>query len=78
MELKQASVLADVPLSVQLISRDDIINNINAALELASDKQRAVIVRGFCKQIKARRVDKILSGKIAFQPPGLGEIVVPL
>ena len=64
MELKQASVLADVPLSVQLISRDDIINNINAALELASDKQRAVIVRGFCKQIKARRGDKILSGEI--------------
>jgi len=78
MELKQASVQADVPPDVPLISRDDITNSISAALDIASDKQRAVILRGFIRIIRAKRINKTIIGNITFQPPGLGEIVLPL
>ena len=54
------------------IDMDDVVQNIATALEIANDKEKAIILRGFIKEIGAHRVDGELVGQIHYQLPGVG------
>jgi DNA invertase Pin-like site-specific DNA recombinase len=78
LELQQQLAQVDIVPPVVPLSPDDIIANIQAALDRTNDEQRGMILRGFIKRIDSECFHKVITGRIVIQPNGLGEVIVPL
>jgi hypothetical protein len=78
LELQQQLAQVDIVPPVVPLSPDDIIANIQAALDRTSDEQRGIILRGFIKRIDSECFHKVITGRVIIQPNGLGEVIVPL
>jgi DNA invertase Pin-like site-specific DNA recombinase len=80
LELNQqiAQIELQTTISVFTLSLDDIIDNIQSALDISNEQQRAIILRGFINRIEAQCARKVITGRILFQTPKMGKIFLPL
>ncbi len=54
------------------IDMDGVVRSIGAALEMANDKEKAVILRGFISEIRAQKINKEIKGEIEYHLPVQG------
>jgi hypothetical protein len=62
----------------RILSLSDITASIQAALDLADEPQRGIILRGFVARVDAVRMHKVITGTITVRLPNMGEVEVIL
>ncbi len=83
MDLRQSSVQLEVRLNISdkipNLSIMDIVSNLQSALDHATANEIAIIIRGICSRVTAKRIDDGYTGSITLRMPGMeGEAIVEL